>query len=188
MFLLAFYGFFWIGELAAKSATSGGAVVQYNKLRFVTQKGIVHMIKITITNFKHNTTNRSLRYLDRTRAFLAILPSSDSIFAKTEANSPGHFFAMPTLAQSQLVSSILNYNAAWYFAVSIQADIKVIAFALNLAPFVTRLTRVFLTPRIGRLAFGNPMRLKFISGSTPCRPIDYPFNVCFSLRVSIPVL
>ena len=58
MFLLAFYGFFRIGELAAKSANSGSTVVQYNQLRFLTRTGNVHMIKITITKFKHNTTNR----------------------------------------------------------------------------------------------------------------------------------
>ena len=57
MFLLAFYGFFRIGELAAKSANSGGTVVQYNQLRFLTRTGNAHMIKITITKLKHNTTN-----------------------------------------------------------------------------------------------------------------------------------
>lgn len=61
LFLLAFYGFFRIGELAAKSAISGSAVVQDNQLRFLTQKGNIRMIKITITKFKHNATNR---YLD----------------------------------------------------------------------------------------------------------------------------
>ena len=60
MFLLAFYGFFRIGELAAKSANSGSPVVQYNQLRFLTQQGNVHMIKI----------------IDRTGAFLATLPRS----------------------------------------------------------------------------------------------------------------
>ena len=55
MFLQPFMAFFRIGELAAKSTTSGGAVVQYSNLRFLTQQGSVCMSKITITNFKHNT-------------------------------------------------------------------------------------------------------------------------------------
>ena len=58
MFLIAFYGFFRIGELAAKNANSGGSVVQFSDMRFLTQDGNIHMLKITITNFKHNTDKR----------------------------------------------------------------------------------------------------------------------------------
>ena len=48
--LIAF--FFRIGELAAKGATSGGVLVQYSNLRFLTPQGSILMIKITITKFK----------------------------------------------------------------------------------------------------------------------------------------
>ena len=58
MFLIAFYGFFRIGELAAKNANSGGSVVQFSDMRFLTHDGNIHMLKITITNFKHNTDKR----------------------------------------------------------------------------------------------------------------------------------
>ena len=58
MFLIAFYGFFRIGELAAKNANSGGSVVQFSDMRFLTHDGNIHMLKITITNFKHNTDQR----------------------------------------------------------------------------------------------------------------------------------
>ena len=61
-----------IGELAAKSATSGGTVVQYSNLRFLTQQGSVCMIKITITNFKRNTAHSPFDIFD----ILAIMPSS----------------------------------------------------------------------------------------------------------------
>lgn len=56
MFLTAFYGFFRISELAAKSGCS--TVVQYENLRLLTSAGKIHSAKITIRNFKHNTTNR----------------------------------------------------------------------------------------------------------------------------------
>jgi len=114
-FLLAFYSFFRIGELAAKSTNSGSAVVWYNQLRFLTQKGNIHMIKITITKFKHNTTNHPFDILIKREHFAPFRLCS--IFAKTEATSLGHFFAILTWAQSQFVSSMQNYIAAWYFVV-----------------------------------------------------------------------
>ena len=58
MFLIAFYGFFRIGELAAKNANSGSSVLQFSDMRFLTHDGNIHMLKITITNFKHNTDKR----------------------------------------------------------------------------------------------------------------------------------
>ena len=58
MFLIAFYGFFRISELAAKNANSGGSVVQFSDMRFLTHDGNIHMLKITITKFKHNTDKR----------------------------------------------------------------------------------------------------------------------------------
>lgn len=57
MFITAFYGFFRIGELAAKSACSN-SVVQYDNLRFLASAGKIHSAKITISHFKHNTSNR----------------------------------------------------------------------------------------------------------------------------------
>ena len=45
MFLIAFYGFFRIGELAAKNANSGGSVVQFSDMRFLTHDGNIHMLK-----------------------------------------------------------------------------------------------------------------------------------------------
>ena len=59
MFLTAFYGFFRIGELAARNSNlSTNTVIQYDNLRFLKHEGQIHSIKITITNFKHNTSNR----------------------------------------------------------------------------------------------------------------------------------
>ena len=58
MFLMAFYGFFRIGKLAAKSTSACGSVAQYSRMRFLSHQGSIPMIKITITNFKHNTDKR----------------------------------------------------------------------------------------------------------------------------------
>ena len=93
MFLLAFYGFFRIGELAAKSANSGSAVVQYNQLRFLTQKGNVHMIKISITKFKHNTTNRPFEILIERELSSPFCPVQAMFnFCKNRGHQPGQHF------------------------------------------------------------------------------------------------
>ena len=55
MFLTAFYGFFRIRELAAKSVHS--TVVQYDNLRLLAYVGKIHSAKIIIRHFKHNTSN-----------------------------------------------------------------------------------------------------------------------------------
>ena len=60
LFLMAFYGFIRIGELAAKSANAGGSVVQYCNMRFLTQRGLIRIVKLTITN---SNTTRTIVHL-----------------------------------------------------------------------------------------------------------------------------
>ena len=93
MFLLTFYGFFRISELAAESANSGSGVVQYNQLRFLTQEGNVHMIKITITQFKHNTKNRPFDILiEREVSSPYCLIQALLNFCKIRSHQPGPLF------------------------------------------------------------------------------------------------
>ena len=93
MFLLAFFGFFRMGELAAKSTNSGGAVVQYNQLHFLTQKGNVHMIKISITQFKHNTSNRPFDILIEREVSSPFCPVQAMLnFCKNRGHQPGPLF------------------------------------------------------------------------------------------------
>ena len=93
MFLLAFFGFFRIGELAAKSTNSGGAVVQYNQLHFLTQKGNVHMIKIRITQFKYNTSNRPFDILIEREVSSPFCPVQAMLnFCKNRGHQPGPLF------------------------------------------------------------------------------------------------
>ena len=54
MFLVAFYGLFRIGELATKSTRVASSVLQFNNLTFLS----THEAKISISNYKHNTSNR----------------------------------------------------------------------------------------------------------------------------------
>ena len=58
MFLLAFYGFFRVGELATKGPDSIRSVIQLKDIRFLKTDGSIRALKITICHFKHNSTNR----------------------------------------------------------------------------------------------------------------------------------
>ena len=59
MFTTAFYGFFRIGELAAKNVDLSGDVLQYDDLCFISSNGSISMAKLTIRKFKHNTANKA---------------------------------------------------------------------------------------------------------------------------------
>ena len=63
IFLLAFYGSFCIGELAAKSARSVSTVVQFSALRFLISNGKPHFLKLVISEYKHNINNRPFEIL-----------------------------------------------------------------------------------------------------------------------------
>ena len=63
IFLLAFYGFFHIGELAAKSARSVSTVVKFSALRFLISNGKPHFLKLVISEYKHNINKRPFEIL-----------------------------------------------------------------------------------------------------------------------------
>lgn len=58
MFLVAFYGLFLVRELASKSTQFACSVVQYSNLTFLFCQGQLQGAKITITEYKHNTSRR----------------------------------------------------------------------------------------------------------------------------------
>jgi len=58
MFLLAFYGFFRVCELAAKSGYRADSVLQFKNFKFLVNNGQPEMIKIIITAFEPNTDRK----------------------------------------------------------------------------------------------------------------------------------
>lgn len=58
MFMIAFYGFFRLGELTCKQASLKDKVVNYDNITFVKHNNLIHSVNIVITRFKHNTNNR----------------------------------------------------------------------------------------------------------------------------------
>ena len=58
MFLLAFYGFFRIGELTCKLSRQSAHALQFHNVTFLVHDNETRSVKIVITQFKHNTNNR----------------------------------------------------------------------------------------------------------------------------------
>ena len=63
MFMIAFYGFFRLGELASKGRTQLNVVDQFDQVTFLKQTYRVTAVQIVITRFKHNTCNRPFTIL-----------------------------------------------------------------------------------------------------------------------------
>ena len=58
MFLLAFSGFFRVGELTIKTLERQHSVLQFQSLSFLKSHNEVQAAKLVITDYKHNTTGR----------------------------------------------------------------------------------------------------------------------------------
>ena len=95
MFLIAFYGFFRIGELASKSPANTNTVVQFSSLSFLSRDGCTQSLKITICHFKHNTNNRPVDIIitrDPTSPFCPVQAMLD--YCKVRLFSPGPLFRL----------------------------------------------------------------------------------------------
>ena len=58
MFLVAFYGFFRVGELTIKTPARRHAVLKFQSLCFLKSQSEVQAAKLVISDYKHNTTGR----------------------------------------------------------------------------------------------------------------------------------
>ena len=99
MFLLAFYGFFCVGELAAKSVDGASFVLQIKDLKFLLHHGRPQMIKIIITEFKHNTVKKPFEILIEREETLPYCPVQALVeYCKTRGVLPGPLFCHRNLA------------------------------------------------------------------------------------------
>ena len=100
MFLLAFYGFFRIGKLAAKSARSVSTVVQFTALRFLISNGKPHFLKLVISEYKHNINKRPFEILIAREDCPAQFCSVQAIleYLALRGNHPGPLFCNCSLA------------------------------------------------------------------------------------------
>ena len=100
MFLLAFYGFFRIGELAAKSARSVSTVVQFSALTFLIDNGKPHFLRLVISEYKHNINNHPFEILiareDCPAQFCPVQATLE--YLALRGNRPGPLFCYCSLA------------------------------------------------------------------------------------------
>ena len=60
MFLVAFYGFFRVGELTIKTPERRHSVLQFQSLSFLKSRSEVQAAKLVIWDYEHNTTGRGV--------------------------------------------------------------------------------------------------------------------------------
>ena len=93
MFLIAFYGLFRIGELAAKSTNLASSVVQYHSLTFSTSNGLSHIAKIRISEYKHNLSKRPFNILIAREDSSSLCPVTALLeYTRLRGNRPGPLF------------------------------------------------------------------------------------------------
>ena len=89
MFLVAFYGLFRIGELATKSMRVVASVIQFNNLTFLS----THEAKISISNYKHNTSNRPFDIILAREVSQPFCPVEALLqYCSTRGDRPGPLF------------------------------------------------------------------------------------------------
>ena len=89
MFLVAFYGLFRIGELATKSTRVASSVVQFNNLTFLS----THEAKISISNYKHNTSNSPFDIIPAREVSQPFCPVAALLqYCLTSGDRPGPLF------------------------------------------------------------------------------------------------
>ena len=93
MFLLAFYGFFRVGELATNSRDCSIYVVQYCNVSFLKSSADIRRVKITLTRFKHNTNNRPYDIIIEREDSLPFCPVKSLLeYCKIRGSKPGPLF------------------------------------------------------------------------------------------------
>ena len=89
MFLGAFYGLFRIGELATKSTRVAASVIQFNNLTSLS----THEAKISISNYKHNTSNRPFDIIRAREVSQPFCPVAALLqYCSTRGDHPGPLF------------------------------------------------------------------------------------------------
>ena len=96
MFLIAFYGFFRVGEIAAKTKGSVRSLLQFRQLQFLPNVHTARTARITISEFKHNTSNRPFDILiqrEEAQPFCALHALVQ--YCEVRGSSNGPLFCFP---------------------------------------------------------------------------------------------
>lgn len=93
MYLVAFYGFFRLGELATKGANTVNTVLQFRDIQFVSSGGQVQQVKITIVNYKHNNTKTPHVIVIDRQSTISVCPVNAVVdYCQMRGSQPGPLF------------------------------------------------------------------------------------------------
>ena len=108
---MAFYGLFCIGKLTAKSNRFAASVVQFGNLTLLSRNDRTHVAKITISEYKHNTSRRPFDILiarEVSSAFCPVLALAILRIGENLLLAP--FFVMLIKVQFYLTDLMWNYS------------------------------------------------------------------------------
>ena len=118
MSLVAFYGFFRVGELTAKSANFQ-PLLQIRDLHFLFKQNFVTSATIVIKDFKHNTNRRPFSVvLERTEGTVLCPVSYLYRYSAFRGSSPGPLFCFADGSQlktSQFTQQLRSKKEAIHF-------------------------------------------------------------------------
>ena len=161
MFLVAFYGFFRVGELTTKSRVSFSTVLQYSNVSFRMKSADICGVKLILTRFKHNTINRPHDIIiDREDSSLFCPAKSLLAYLRLRSHSHGPLFC--NFDRSPITTRYFNseLRRCLIFRGLDTSRYKSHGFRIG-APFLVA-EQVILTLKFVLLVGGTPMRLKFI--------------------------
>ena len=100
MFLIAFYGFFRVGEIAAKTKGSVQSLLQFRQLQSLPNAHTARTARITISEFKHNTSYRPFGVLIRSEEAQPFGPLHALVqYCEVRGTSNGPLFCFPDSSQ-----------------------------------------------------------------------------------------
>ena len=100
MFLIAFYGFFRVGEIAAKTKGSVQSLLQFRKLQSLPNAHTARTARITISEFKHNTSNGRFGVLIQSEKAQPFCPLHALVqYCEVRGSSNGPLFCFPDSSQ-----------------------------------------------------------------------------------------
>ena len=154
MFLVAFYGLFRIGELATKSTRVASSVVQFNNLTFLS----THEAKISISNYKHNTSNRPFDIILAREVSQPFCPVAALLqYCSTRGDRPGPLFCQADYSPISVHQFNRELQRCLAFCGLDTSRYKSHSFRI-----ATLQTKVILMRKYVLLVAGNRRRSKFI--------------------------
>ena len=122
MFLVAFYGFFRVGELTVKGANLK-SLVHVQDLHFQFSNNVVTSATIAIKDFKHNTTRRPFSVFLESAEGSTLCPVAYlQRYFSTRVQPRVPCFALLTDLQLKLASLRSSCNKPWIFVALIQLN------------------------------------------------------------------